>query len=248
MSRDSGYDRFLTIFSPEGSLYQIEYAKAAVVNASGYGGATSAVGVRGKDSVVLVCQKKVSDKLIDPSSVTRLFSLTPTLGAVVVGMIADGRSVISQARQEVAQFEYKNGYPMPASMIAKRMADLAQVNTQHAGRRTMATDIMLVSIDEGKPQLYKIDPAGFYFGYKATACGADHQEAVNILEKKLEKNPDLSFDDAVQTAIMTLQQTVSSDFKNDEIEVGVIERPGANFRKLTEKEIDTALDAIKERD
>ena len=248
MSRDSGYDRFLTIFSPEGSLYQIEYAKAAVVNASGYGGATSAVGVRGKDSVVLVCQKKVSDKLIDPSSVTRLFNLTPKLGAVVVGMIADGRSVISQARQEVAQFEYKNGYPMPASMIAKRMADLAQVNTQHAGRRTMATDIMIVSIDEGKPQLFKIDPAGFYFGYKAAACGAANQQAVSILEKKLEKNEEMGFDATVQTAIMTLQETVSSDFKSDEIEVGVIENATANFRKLDSKEIDAALDAIKERD
>lgn len=248
MSRDSGYDRFLTIFSPEGHLYQIEYAKAAVVNASGYGGATTAVGVRGKDCVVLVCQKKVSDRLIDPSSVTRLFNLTPKLGAVVVGMIADGRSVISQARQEVAQFEYKNGYPMPASMIAKRMADLAQVNTQHAGRRTMATDIMIVSVDEGNPQLYKIDPAGFYFAYKATACGASNQEAVSILEKKLEKNSELDFKDAVQTAIMALQETVSADFKSEEIEVGVIERPGADFRKLDVKEIDVALDAIKERD
>lgn len=247
-SQTRGYDRLLTIFSPNGSLYQIEYAKTAVLNSTGYGGPTCAVGVRGKDSVVLVCQKKLSNKLIDPSSVTRLFNLTPKLGAVVVGMIADGRSVISQMRQEVAEFEYKNGYPIPASMIAKRMADLAQVNTQHAGRRTMATDIMLVSIDEGIPQLFKIDPAGTFFSYKATAAGAGQQQAGPVLEKALEKNDSLSFKDAVLTAIMALQESVSSDFKSSELEVGVIEKPGANFRRLTTGEIDSALDAIKERD
>lgn len=249
MSRESGYDRFLTIFSPEGKLFQLEYAHKAVQNASGYGGPTSAVGVRGKDSVVLCCQKKVPDKMIDPASVTRLFNITPKIGAVVVGMIADGRSVVAQARQEAGDFEYKNGYPMPASMLASRLADLAQVNTQHAGRRTMATDIMLVSIDdEMGPQLFKVDPSGICFGYKAVAAGAKTYEAVSILEKKLAGNEELGYEDAIQAAIMTLQETVSADFKNDEIEIAVIENADADFRRLTTDEIDAYLDAIKERD
>mmetsp|Transcript_8648 Transcript_8648/g.21944 ORF Transcript_8648/g.21944 Transcript_8648/m.21944 type:complete len:242 (+) Transcript_8648:142-867(+) len=241
MSRDAGYDRFLTIFSPEGRLYQIEYAKKAV----DAGGLTT-VAVRGKDCVCVVTQRKVPDKLVDPASMTRVFNITPKIGCVMTGLMADGRSLVAQARQEAYNFQYNNGYPIPCSSLANRVADINQVNTQHAGRRTMGCDMILCSIDdESGPQLFHIDPAGHYFGYKATASGSKAQEAVSIVEKKV--RDDMDDNTTIQTAIMTLQTTVSADFKPEDIEVAIVQN-SENFRLLSDAEVEEFLTAIAERD
>jgi len=241
MSRDAGYDRFLTIFSPEGRLYQIEYAKKAVQTVG-----LTTVGVRGKNSVCIVTQRKVPDKLIDPASMTRVFNITNKIGVIMTGLSADGKNLVAQARQEAVNFEYNNGYPIPCSYLAKRMADIAQVNTQHAGRRTMGADMLLCSIDdEAGAQLFYVDPAGSFHGYRACAAGAKAQEANSLLEKHETDSMDLKT--TIQTAIMTLQTTLSADFKPEEIEVAVVHGE-ERFDRLSDAEVDEHLVAIAERD
>ncbi|KAK9857561.1 hypothetical protein WJX84_007039 [Apatococcus fuscideae] len=211
MSRgSSGYDRHITIFSPEGRLYQVEYAFKAVKS----GGITS-IAVRGKDSVCLVTQKKVP-----------------------------------KARSEAAEFRFKYGYDMPVDYLARVLADQAQVYTQHAYMRPLAVVPILAAIDEERgPQLFKVDPAGYYVGYKATSAGAKDQEAENYLEKRFKNDPNYSFDEAVQTAISALQNVLSEDLKATEIQVGVVsESQGGAFRTLTVDEIEGHLTAISERD
>lgn len=245
MSRSSGYDRHITIFSPEGRLYQVEYAFKAVKSA----GLTS-IGVRGQDSVCVVTQKKVPDKLLDPSSVTHMFKITKQIGMLTTGLEADSRALVQTARKEAADFRFKFGYEMPVDYLAKVIADQFQVYTQHAYMRPLGVSAILVSIDdELGPQLFKTDPAGYFVGYKATSAGAKDQEATNFLEKKMKNNPQLSYEETVQMAITALQAVLSEDFKATEIEVGVV-RAGEDqkFRVLSVEEVEQQLTLISERD
>jgi len=229
-------------------LYQVEYAFKAVKAA----GITS-IACRGKDSVVVVTQKKVPDKLIDASSVTHMFKITKVTGMLVTGQIADAKSLVQKARSEAAEFRFKFGYEMPVDYLAKVLADQAQVYTQAAYMRPLAVMPILIGIDEERgPQLFKVDPAGYYVGYKATGAGAKDQEAVNWLEKKYKAGAavEFSFDETVQMAIAALQNVLSEDFKAHEIEVGMVrgDQAGGAFRVLSVAEVEEHLTAISERD
>jgi 20S proteasome subunit alpha 1 len=181
-----------------------------------------------------------------------------------------------RARGEAAEFRYKFGYEMPCDVLAKRLANISQVYTQRVCLRTPHIIVMiaehsqahmrpygiattLISLDsEFGPQLYKCDPAGYYTGYKATAAGPKQQEAFNHLEKKLKnKNcADGSWEEVVELGITTLSNVLSVDFKKGELEIGIVGGPrtdgkegtDADFRALTEDEIDERLQAIAEKD
>mmetsp|Transcript_21357 Transcript_21357/g.27604 ORF Transcript_21357/g.27604 Transcript_21357/m.27604 type:complete len:245 (+) Transcript_21357:49-783(+) len=243
MSQDAGYDHHITIFSPRGRLYQIEYAFKAAQSS----GLTS-VAVRGENSVALVTQKKVPDRLMDPDSVTNMFKITEHIGCMMTGMIADARSEVQRLRYEAAEFRFKYGYEIPVHVLAKRIADISQVYTQEASTRALACVAILASVDDERgSQLFKVDPAGHYFPYKATASGAKEQEAMNWFEKKVEEFPTMDTDKTIQCAIMCLQHVLSADFKSSEVEVVVMEG-GKRYRGLNEDEIEAHLTAINEAD
>ncbi|WFC93517.1 proteasome endopeptidase complex [Malassezia brasiliensis] len=243
MSRSS-YDRHLTIFSPEGRLYQVEYAFKAI-NAAGI----TAVAVRGRDSVVIATQKKLPDKLIDASTVTHIFTITPEIGCVVTGRSADARAQVQRARSEAAEFKYKYGYPISPDLLAKRLANINQVYTQKAAMRPLGIAMILIGLDEEqghKPQIFKLDPAGHYVGFRATASGTKQTEAVNFLEKQFRRTssvstsaPDsalreaeeiaakLSREDALDMAVNALSTVLAQELKPSELEVGVVGGPEA---------------------
>ncbi|KAK6599633.1 proteasome A-type and B-type [Botrytis cinerea] len=254
MSGSAGYDRHITIFSDQGRLYQvgthiqtqieplkpwdsIEYAFKAITAAN-----IMSVGIRGKDCAVVLSQKKVPDKLIDPSSVSHIFQLSPSVGCVMTGSIADARASVQRAIGEAAEFRYKFGYEMPCDALAKRIANISQVYTQRAYMRPYGVATTLISLDS---------EFGNSFGSKATG-------GVQSPGEKL-KNKDCaegSWEDVVELGITTLSTVLSVDFKKGELEIGIVGGPRKDgkegtdpgFRALTEEEIDERLQAIAEKD
>ncbi|KAM3315730.1 hypothetical protein ACQJBY_034075 [Aegilops geniculata] len=191
----------------------------------------------------------LQDKLLDDTSITHLFSITKYTGLLATGLTADARSLVSQARNEAAEFRKKWGYEMPVDVLAKWIADKAQIYTQHAYMRPLGVVAMVLGYDEEKnAQLFKCDPAGHFFGHKATSAGLKEQEAINFLEKKMKDSPQFTYDETVQIAISALQSVLQEDFKATEIEVGVVRKEDRVFRSLTTEEIDQHLTAISERD
>jgi len=246
MSRGSsaGYDRHITIFSPEGRLYQVEYAFKAIKHTG-----QTCVAVRGDDSVVVVTQHKVPDKQLDGTSVSSLYKISDTIGCAIIGSAGDSRYQCQKARQECHEFRHKFAYDVPVSYLARRMGDIAQIYTQHAYMRPIGAATVFVGIDEEDgPALFCQDPSGVALGYKAVAVGAKEQEAMNMFEKRFKTTTDLDTQATVNLAISTLQSTLSMDFKPSDIEVGIVTKENPLFRKLTEDEIDSALIAIAERD
>jgi len=244
MSRSAGYDRQITVFSPEGKLHQVQYAFKAVKTAN-----TTSVALRGDDSCVVVTQKKVPDKLMDKSYTTHLYNITPYIGCVMTGMSGDARALVYRAREIAAKFKDANGYEIPVQFLSMKCANIGQVYTQHAYMRPYGVIAMFVSIDEEKgPQLFQVDPAGVFLGYKGCAAGAKDQEATNALEKIVKKKMALPEAETIQQAIACLQSVMGMDFKSSDIEVGIVSKSRPGFTRLTEAEIDNHLTTIAEKD
>lgn len=228
-------------------MYQVEYSFKAINSAS-----ITSIGVTGKDSAVLISQKKIPDKLLDPATVSYLFKITPSMGMLATGSIADARSLALRARAEAAEFRYQYGYEMPVQSIAKRMANISQLYTQRAYMRPLGVALTFCQVDfedEGKgPQIFKCDPAGYYTGVKAVSTGPKQQEATTYLEKKFKKMDYVDGDwlKTVEFAITSLSSVLGTDFRKNDIEIGVATQ--GNFRILTADEIDERLVAIAELD
>jgi 20S proteasome subunit alpha 1 len=152
-------------------------------------------------------------------------------------------------RQFAGDYRYEYGYDIPINVLGDKVSELAQMYTQHAYMRPLCVVTMLFTIDDERgPQLFKIDPAGHFVGYKATAAGEKEQSASNQLEREYKKRSDFSTDEAIRTAIKALQTTLSTEFRNTDIEIALVSFESPEVHLLNLEEIERELSKVGESD
>ena len=182
-----GYDRAITVFSPDGRLYQVEYAMETVRRG------TIAVGVKCKDGIVIAVEEKPR-KLQISETAQKIFQIDDHVGVAAAGYIPDARSQVDNARFFSQSNKMIYDEPVEVETIAKHLADQCQQFTQYAGVRPFGVALILGGVVNKTPQLYLTDPSGTYISYDAIAIGANSDQVTDFLEKTY-KN-DLSLDDA----------------------------------------------------
>ncbi|HLC22359.1 MAG TPA: archaeal proteasome endopeptidase complex subunit alpha, partial [Candidatus Nanoarchaeia archaeon] len=173
-----GYDRASTMFSPDGRLLQVEYAKEAVKQGS------TAIGCVCKDGVILIGDKRVKDELIVPESVQKIFQVDTHIGATATGYIMDGRVLIERAQLIAQQHQVTYSVPIETFGLVKEVSDIKQSYTQYGGARPFGVSILFIGVDDEKPALYSTEPTGIFFEYKATAVGEGADAVKEVLKKE----------------------------------------------------------------
>ncbi|GAM28148.1 hypothetical protein SAMD00019534_113240 [Acytostelium subglobosum LB1] len=210
---DSDYSFSLTTFSPSGKLVQIEHA----LHAAGAGG--SAIGIKAKNGVVIVTEKKLHS-LVDGSSVQKISSITENIGFVYAGMGPDSRVLIKKARKEAEKYYQTYKAKIPVLQLVREVASVMQEYTQSGGVRPFGVSLLVAGFDENGPHLYQVDPSGSYFAWKATAIGKNMVNSKTFLEKRY--NDDLEIEDAIQTALITLKEGFETQLTESNMELAII--------------------------
>ncbi|XP_047976983.1 proteasome subunit alpha type-4-like isoform X1 [Salvia hispanica] len=204
------YDSRTTIFSPEGRLYQVEYAMEAIGNAG------SAIGILAKDGVVLVGEKKVISKLLETStSVEKMYKIDDHVACAVAGIMSDANILVNTARLQAQRYSFAYQEPMPLEQLVQSLCDTKQGYTQYGGLRPFGVSFLFAGWDKNYGfQLYMSDPSGNFSGWKAAAIGANNQAAQSIL--KQDYKDDITREEAAQLAIKVLSKTMDSTSLNSE--------------------------------
>lgn len=240
------YDTRTTIFSPEGRLYQVEYAMEAISNAG------SAIGVLAKDGAVLAAEKRITSKLLDTHAVgvrrEKMYRLDDHVAAAVAGITADANILVNFCRLAAQRYLFAFQEPIPVEQLVRSVCDRKQGYTQFGGLRPFGVSLLYAGWDSHRGfQLYQSDPSGNYGGWKATAVGANHQAATNIL--KQDYNEDMALPDAVKLAIKVLSKTMdSTSLSTDKVELATLTRHAetgeVEYRIYGSKELQPLLDAV----
>ncbi|KAH3697083.1 proteasome subunit alpha type-3-like [Dreissena polymorpha] len=174
----TGYDLSSSQFSPDGRVFQVEYAQKAVENSG------TAIGIRGKDGVVFGVEKLVTSKLYETGANKRIFNIDKHIGMAVAGLLADARQIVENAREESSNYRSNYGSPIPLKHLTDRVSMYVHAYTLYGSIRPFGVSSLLGSYDpvEG-PQMFVIDPSGVSFGYYGCAIGKAKQAAKTEIEK-----------------------------------------------------------------
>jgi proteasome alpha subunit len=227
------YDRAITIFSPEGRLYQVEYALELVKRGA------PIVGVSSKEGVVLAANETPISRLEDPKYFEKIFQLDEHIGAAIAGLSSDARVLISQSRVFCQSNRLLYDEPVDIEVLTRRIGDQAQVYTQHAGVRPFGVSMIIVGVDTTGSRVFLADPSGSYRGYKATAVGRKNEEANKLLEERYK--PDLSMDEAISLAVAAVKIASDGEITSKNCKVAVIPYDTRAFRRLSESEVEKYL-------
>ena len=215
-----GYDRAIVTFSPDGRLFQVEYAREAVKRG------TTSLGLVFDGGVVLVASKPVMELAVPDGSGEKVFQIDDHLGAAISGFLADGRVLIDAARVKAQVYKLTYDEPLNVLGVVKEVSDRMQLFTQYGGVRPYGVAFLIGGVDEGGAQLFELDPSSAFYGWKAHAIGRGAPEALKVLRKNWKEG--LKEDDAIKLAIQALKAG-EKNVKPVELELSIIN--GKGFKK-----------------
>jgi len=233
-----GYDRAITVFSPDGRLYQVEYAIETVRRG------TIAVGVKCKDGIVIAVEEK-SRKLQIANIAQKIFQIDDHVGVAAAGYIPDARSQVDNARFFSQSNKMIYDEPVEVETIAKHLADQCQQYTQYAGVRPYGVALILGGVVNNKPELFLTDPSGTFISYDAIAIGSGSDEVTDFLEKTYKE--DMSIDEASTLAVAGIQ--LSSDDKDNQshIRMAHIKVADGLYELVSDEQITSFANTSKEK-
>jgi len=232
----AGYDKGISIFSPDGRLFQVEYAREAVKRG------TTSLGVKSSEGIVLVVDKRPSSKLVETTSIEKIFQIDEHIGAATSGLVADARKLIEQARMESQINKITFNEPIPVEMLAKKICDIKQMYTQHGGVRPFGSALIIGGVNDSGCRLFETDPSGALIEYKATAIGAGRAMAMEVFEKDYRE--DMKINEALELALDAIYEATEGKTTKESVEIAIIEKANHKYRKLTEEEIEEHVEEL----
>lgn len=221
-----GYDRAATVFSPDGRILQVEYAKKAV----GHGAMT--LGIVYKDGVLLVSDRRITEKLMVAESVHKISKIDEHIAATFAGYTSDARVLIKKCRIFAQQHKLTYGEAVDVEGVVKFVSDLEQAYTQYGGIRPFGISFLFAGVDKKGFQLIETDPSGIYTQYLARAIGMGAAEANKLLERKF--HPDAKLEDVQKLALEVFKEILGKEFSLERLEAAVITSKGVEFLQLKE--------------
>ena len=216
-----GYDRASTMFSPDGRLLQVEYAKKTVKQG------TNTLGIVCKDGVVLVADKRIVERLVVPESVEKIFQIDSHIAAAASGIVSDGRILVERSQVVAQQHRITFGSSIDVLSIVRDICNIKQNFTQYGGARPFGVSLLFAGVDgvgkEGRPRLFLTDPTGIIFEYKATAIGENENEIKEILD----------VDDGIKLAVRAIRKVLGKEYDVNRLDGAYVMSKDKEFKKIS---------------
>jgi len=227
----AAYDRAITVFSPDGRLFQVEYAREAVKRG------TTACGITYKNGVLLAVDKNIASRLIVPVSIEKIFQIDEHIGIAASGLVADARRLIEEARMKAQRHRLAYNESIQVANLTRELCDTKQVYTQYGGARPFGTALLVAGVNE-ESYLFETDPSGAFTQYTATSIGTGKVDVEKIFEKYFKDG--MSRTEAIELALRGLNIVSEEKIKKENVEMITIE-VGKKYERVDREEIGKSL-------
>jgi proteasome alpha subunit len=228
-NEQQAYDRGITIFSPDGRLYQVEYAREAVKRG------TASVGVRTADGVVLAADRHARSPLIERDSIEKIHEIDDHVGVASAGHVADARQLIDVARRQAQVNRLRYDEPASVESLTKEVTDYIQQYTQTGGARPFGVALLVGGIEDGEPRLFETDPSGTPYEWQAVAIGGSREEIQSYLEEEYDEEMDL--EGGIELALRALASVNEDGLDATGVDIATIDVESKQFSKIDEDDI-----------
>jgi len=212
----SMYDEDSTIFSPDGRLFQVEYARETVKKGD------TTIGLKFKNGVVLVAYKSMFSNLIEVDSMEKITKIDDSIGCAFIGLSADARHLIELAQEEAQIHKIWYDEPITVKNLVRNICDYKQLFTTFTGVRPFGVVLFIAGFDPTGIHLFSTDPSGAYTEYKAICEGKKSDKISTYFDKFY--TPEINLDEAIELTINAIQKSIDKKLKKDNLEIATIEK------------------------